>query len=121
MINSIYPCSKIKYAAMWRKLRGQGLPINAYWLDNQPNPAKPHEFAVLWEHCIYQAQMSDLLLLYREPEEILKGAWAELGAALSFGTRVFAVGIREFTIAHHPQIVHFDNLDAAVTAVRAEL
>lgn len=59
-----------------------------------------------------------MLLLYREPGEELKGAWVELGCALSNAALVFAVGIEEFSISrYHVGLTNFYSLEQAVKAI----
>ena len=59
------------------------------------------------------------LVLYAEPDDVLKGAWTELGAALACGVPVFAVGIEKFTVANHVGITHCATIDEAMRLARS--
>jgi hypothetical protein len=61
-----------------------------------------------------------IIMISREPDEVLKGGWIELGAALSCGVPVHAVGIEEFTVAKFKGITHHRTMKEAVTAALAE-
>ncbi len=105
----IYVASKTKHAEGWRFVRKIGMPIISTWIDEAGVGESP-DLSDLWIRCIKEASECDILVVYREPEEVLKGAWAEVGAALAHNKQVFAVGIDEFTIANHPNITSFSNM-----------
>ncbi len=114
----IYIASKISHAPKWIALRDAGVPINSTWID-RPFLMEPDDLTDLWVHCIAEVQNADALVVYRaSPEEQLKGALSELGAALALGMPVFAVGITGLTIHKHPGIVNCAGLDEAFNAAR---
>lgn len=116
--HGIYIASKTKHADRWRFLRDKvGEPIISTWID-EAGVGETHDFADLWGRCIFEASTAQVLILYREPEDVLKGGWVELGAALASGVTVFAVGIEEFTIAHDRRIRHFPDMKAAIAGAR---
>ena len=98
----IYTASKLRHAPKWREMRAEGWPINSTWIDRVEAP--PSEFADIWEHCIKEASTAQVLVLYREPDEILKGAFVEIGAALSHGVPVFASGCNDLSFIQHPLV-----------------
>lgn len=118
----IYIASKTRHAHRWRLLRNKiGYPICSTWID-EAEPGQSDDLSDLWLRCIHEASSADLLIICREPDDApLKGAWIELGAALSNGVPVFAVGLEEFTVAHHPGIRHFTRMKDAIGAVPREL
>jgi hypothetical protein len=117
----IYIASKTKHADRWRFLRDHvGEPIISTWID-EAGQGESGDLADLWRRCIDEASRARILILYREPEEVLKGGWIELGAALASGVTVFAVGIEEFTVAKDARIRHFPDMKAAIEASRALL
>lgn len=116
----IYTASKTKHAEKWRRLRATGLPVISTWID-EAGEGESADLADLWIRCVREASTCQVLILYREPADILKGAWIEMGSALAVGIPVLAVGIREFTIAHHPGVEHFDGIVSAVARARAIL
>lgn len=112
----IYIASKVAHAARWRKLRLIGYPIISSWID-EAGAGESKDLSDLWQRCIREASSAEVLVLNRDPNEILKGGWIELGAALATGVPVMAVGIEEFTVAHDKRIRHFPS----ITAVMEEL
>jgi hypothetical protein len=119
--HGIYIASKTKHADRWRFLRDKvGEPIISTWID-EAGVGESGNLADLWRRCISEASTAQVLILYREPNEVLKGGWIELGAALSSGVTVFAVGIEEFTVANDTHIQHFPTIKAAIKAASATL
>ncbi|UIK04874.1 hypothetical protein [Neorhizobium galegae] len=115
----IYIASKTKHADRWRRLREAGFPIISTWID-EAGAGESGDLSDLWRRCILEASTASALVLYREPADVLKGGWVELGAALACGVPVFAVGIEEFTIAKNKRIRHFATLHAALAATATE-
>lgn len=123
----IYMASKLRHAVTWKMLRSAGLPIISTWID-EAGDGETSDFADLWRRCVAEAVTAEVVIVYRLPGETLKGAWAEVGAALAYGVPVYAVGIppkgstgnpdEEFTIGAAAGITHFATLDAAVEAAR---
>ena len=115
---SIYIASKTKHAERWRFLRDKiGEPIISTWID-EAGEGETTDHADLWRRCIAQAASADVLILYREPGEILKGGWIEMGAALAYDRPVYAIGIEEFTVAKDARVTHFPDMKAAIAASR---
>lgn len=118
MKQGIYIASKTKHAERWRFLRDKvGEPIISTWID-EAGPGESADLDDLWRRCIAEASSCELLIVYRETDEVLKGAWVEVGAALAVGTPVFAVGLDEFTIAKHKRLTHFPDMKSAIAAAR---
>lgn len=117
--HGIYIASKTAHASRWRVLRDTvGEPIISTWID-EAGEGESGDLADLWRRCIAEASNAEILILYREPGEVLKGGWVELGAALACGVRVFAIGVEEFTVAKHAGIEHFPDMKSAIAAARA--
>lgn len=118
MKSGIYIASKTKHADRWRFLRDKvGEPIISTWID-EAGPGESADLDDLWHRCIKEASSCELLIVYREPDDVLKGAWVEVGAALAVGTPVFAIGLDDFTIAKHRKLKHFPDMKAAIAAAR---
>ena len=118
---TIYIASKTKHAHRWRFLRDQvGEPIISTWIDEADDYATL-DWPDLWVRCTSEASAAQVLIIYREQGEELKGAWVELGAALVAGATVFAIGIEEFNIAKDARIRHFPDMKSAIGAARAAL
>lgn len=108
----IYIASKTKHAPRWRALREQGVNIISTWID-EAGPGESKCLTDLWTRCIREAATCDLLIVYQEPNEILKGAFIEVGAALAAGLHVYAVGFdRHFSFVNHPFVTQFPSLEA---------
>ena len=103
---------------MWRDLRSfEKMPIISTWIDE----LYPDDMDGLWQRCISEASNAQAFLILRRPDEVLKGAWIELGAALASGVPVYAVGIEEYTVAKDKRIRHFPNLVEARAAIRSAI
>lgn len=114
----VYIASKAKYGSEWIAMREQGYPVSSSWI-NEYQPGATDNWRKLWANCITEAATSAALVLVCRPGDILKGAWAEAGAALGAGVPVFAVGIQEFSIRHHPGVRPcFDEQHAFAWALR---
>ena len=117
----IYIASKTKHAHRWRFLRDTvGEPVISTWIDEAEDYATL-DWPDLWRRCIAEASSAEILIVYREPEEVLKGAWAEVGAALASGVTVYGVGIEEFSISKDARIELFPSMKDAIAASRAAL
>ncbi|HEX2554191.1 MAG TPA: hypothetical protein VHL98_10845 [Microvirga sp.] len=113
---TIYIASKTTHAARWRDLRSAGLPIISTWID-EAGKGETACFADLWRRCVSEAASADALIVYREPGEVLKGAFVEVGAALASGKPVYAVGCDEFSFVNHRLVRSAPTLDAAISAL----
>jgi hypothetical protein len=114
----IYIASKTKHGDRWRFLRDKvGEPIISTWIDEAEDYATL-DWKGLWLRCTGEASSAQVLIIYREPGEELKGAWVEMGAALASGVPVFAVGIEEFNVAKDGRIRHFASMKEAIAASR---
>jgi len=115
----IYIASKTRHARRWRYLRDKvGEPIISTWID-EAEEGESHDLDDLWRRCIAEASSCDVLIVYREPSDMLKGAWIEVGAALASGVPVYAIGLEDFTIAKYRRLTHFPNMREAISAARS--
>ena len=88
----VYIASKCNHAHEWRRLRDRfGANIISTWID-EAGQGESKSIPDLASRCIREASSCDLLILYSQPGEILKGALWEAGAAISHGRSVIAVG-----------------------------
>ena len=117
----IYVASKVAHAELWRDLRQwENEPIISTWID-EAGVGESASLEDLWRRCVHEASHAGALIIYRRPDDVLKGAWVELGAALASGVPVFAVGIEEFTVANHANITHCRDLIEARRLARAAI
>jgi len=114
-MSGIYVASKTRHAHFWQDLRGAGAPIISTWID-EAGEGESADLHDLWDRCISESKDCDVLIVYREPQDVLKGAWVEIGAALAAGRPVYAVGLDGFTISNYRGITHFPTLAAAFAA-----
>lgn len=111
----IYIVSKIRHAERWKELRIAGFHIVSTWID-EAGPGESSDLNDLWRRCLREVSHCQVLIAYREKGEILKGGWVEIGAALSSGIPVYAVGLDGFTIASYRGVRVFKNLESALIA-----
>ena len=116
--NMIYIASKVKHADRWRKI-ASAHPVSSSWIY-EAGEGETTDFNDLWSRCLAEATQSKALVAYREDGETMKGAWAEIGAALSHGVPVHAVGLEDFTIGKFQGITHHKTMKDAVTAALKE-
>mgnify|MGYP001283789672 CR=1 FL=1 len=98
----IYVASKAQHGREWVAMREAGVPIISTWIDQSDFGVT--DWSELWLNCIAEASSANALVLIRRPRDIIKGAWVEVGAALGNNVPVFAVGIENYSIRHHPLV-----------------
>lgn len=113
----IYIASKTIHAEKWKRLRAQGLPINSTWID-EAGPGESKSLTDLWVRCIREASEAKVLIVYSRHNEVLKGAFVEIGAALASKVPVLAVGLPPgLSVLNHPLVeVHKDLSHAIIRA-----
>ena len=115
----IYIASKTQHAHRWRYLRDTiSYPVISTWID-EAGGGETGDWGDLWDRCISEAASAAALIVYREEDETLKGAWVEVGAALAAGVPVFAVGVDEFSIAKSGRLTLCRDMKEAVAKARA--
>jgi hypothetical protein len=76
--------------AMWRKLRGEGWPINSTWID-EAGEGETKSMQELWARIAREIAAASAVVLYAEEGDLpLKGALIEVGMAIGMGKPVFA-------------------------------
>lgn len=109
----IYMASKAVHGPVWEELKMLGYPICSTWI-HESDQGETNDWVDLWSRCVREASAADALIVVRHSGEILKGAWVEVGAALSNDIPVFAVGCEEFSVRHHPKFRVCSNLEDAL-------
>ena len=107
------------HAPKWLAARN-GLPIVSTWIE-EAEEGMTLDWPDLWDRCLSEAANADVLIVYMEPGEVLKGAWVEVGAALAMGVTVIGVGIEDFSIAKSGKIILAPDLDTAFDLARNHL
>ncbi|WP_066923106.1 hypothetical protein [Methylobacterium sp. CCH5-D2] len=113
---TIYMASKTAHAPRWRDLRASGFRIISTWID-EAGVGETQCFTDLWRRCVDEAAGADALIVYRQPGEVLKGAFVEVGAALAVGTPVYAIGCDEFSFVNHAGVTRCPTLAEALAHV----
>jgi hypothetical protein len=113
--------SKKKHAPLWRTMRdNHGNDIISTWIDNIGRTTE--QFKTLSVDCLNEAIAADVTILYCKSGENIKGAFFEVGAALSAGKKVFAVTEECSSNRHifnfHPNWTNFKNLNDALEAAK---
>lgn len=109
-MSGIYIASKTKHADRWRCLRddrpnGIEFPICSTWID-EAGEGESSDLSDLWQRCIHEASHADVLVAFQQDaDETWKGAFIEIGAALSAGVPVIVIGPNSsLSFAHHPLV-----------------
>lgn len=118
MKNGIYVVSKVRHAEMWRVMRERGLPIISSWIDD--GLEAEIDFSEAWPRYLTEAAEASFVIVYAQPDEILKGGLLELGAALAQGAHAFIVGdiaaLR--TVRYHRRMRRALSVQHAVTQIQ---
>ena len=115
--------SVLERGAMWRKLRADGWPIIATWID-EDGPGQTPSMGALWERILVEVLQSCGVVLYVEPSDLpLKGAFIEVGAALGAGLPVafVAPGMSDLrpigSWTDHPRVKRYDTVEEALASM----
>lgn len=116
----VYCASKLRHAALWRKLRDEEWPeieITSRWIDHadKEESARAIDWAHYWTMDIQDVQRSDFVLLFATLADVdeLHGALVECGAALALGKRVINVGQCAKSWTNHPLVYSCPSLEYA--------
>ncbi len=114
----LYTASKTAHAPKWRALQEHGVRICSTWI-HEAGKGETADFGDLWCRCVQESSGCTALLCYREPGEVLKGAFVEVGAALASDRLVMLVGDWDgFSFVHHPNAVLRDSVEHALYSMR---
>lgn len=118
-MTGIYIASKTIHAARWRQFRDDGIPIISTWID-EAGSGQSASLQSLWSRCIDEAMSCTILVAYRaNEEEVLKGGFIEVGAALAARRYVIAIGFAGMTFLHHPLVAGLgEDIDRAMRIAR---
>ncbi len=116
---SIYTASKTKHAPKWLQLRAEGINVISTWIDEYMAGQSTclQDLAI---RCIEEPQKADVTLLYCEPEDNLRFALVEVGAALSAGKKIIVIGggpSVSQTMIKHPNINTVSSISEALAIV----
>jgi len=95
----VYGASTYRRALLWRQLADEWsshVEFTNRWAQLYIDvPDEKHLARVGWQHNREDVMSSDVVLLYAEPEDLLRGCLVEVGMALAWEIPVLIVG-------HHP-------------------
>ena len=125
-MTTVYIASKIAYAAKFSELRTEwmnhGLFINSRWLDQAQyeDESTPNDFKLFWQVDHQDVMECDVLVLYGEKTDKLRGALIEAGIALAFGKNVIVVGDSPDygTWQYHPMVLQASSFEHAKTLIK---
>lgn len=117
----VYPASKVKHAQKWLDLHESNphLFFHARWLkaSKKESDFNNGAFGHLWRMCEEDVKSADVVLVYAEEGDRLKGAFVEAGMALAFDKKVLAVGC-EGTWVHHKNVKRCETLKQALAHIK---
>jgi hypothetical protein len=117
----VYTASKLSKAPMWRKLINEWPEVDftARWVTKHVGTTPDHPcFAkVFWQHDFADVKLADVVLVYADEGDHLRGALVEAGMAIAFGREVIVVGEHPdySTWQFHPSVHRVPDLEHART------
>ncbi len=120
MKRSVYIASKTKHAQKWIELRHYGFNIISTWID-EAGADESTGMEDLCRRCIEESLKCDAMIVYAEPGDILKGAFIEMGVALTVkGKPIFIVGepLQSGSVfTHHPTVFKANSVEHALDII----
>lgn len=119
----IYIASKTIHADSWISLRDDAdVNIISTWID-EAAPGGSIDLPDLARRCINEAANADAMIVYRHPDEYLKGAFIEMGVALANKKPIYLVGpvLPETSVfASPPNVFHCQTIEDAIFMITGE-
>lgn len=120
----IYIASKTIYAHEWVKLRNAGTNIISTWID-EAGKGESKDLADLCGRCIKESLDCDAMIVYSEVGDYLKGAFIEMGVALSVpGKPIYLVGpvlLSSSVFTYSPQVFQCTSIAEAIEQINQRL
>jgi hypothetical protein len=110
----IYIASKAKHRPRWRDFRDvMGYDIISKWIDTEDTyigisvaDNSDLDYTKLWRECVQDVKDCDVLVMYVEEGERMKGALIELGIALGLRKEIIVTGpLGDNGTWHHHDLV----------------
>lgn len=126
----VYTASKLSDGPLWRRIATEWseIEIVARWpfshVTDTGAPDWPEDCAahgaVFWQHDHEDVVRSDVVLVYTDSDEPLKGALIEVGMAIALAKMIIVVGRHRSysTWWYHPQVRRVASLDEARSLLR---
>jgi nucleoside 2-deoxyribosyltransferase len=119
MMVRVYFASKLRHGGRWRTLCASAHQFVAYarWLKHTSigTPDTPDNASTFWLEDQQDVKHADVVVVYAEPGEHLRGALVEAGMAIAYGKPVVVVGDHPDygTWQYHPlvhRVADFDEM-----------
>jgi len=120
----VYPASELSRANTWRRLcdTNDHIILNARWLKHIKigTPDTPDRARSFWLQDERDIKSADVLLVWAEDGEHLKGALVEVGMAIAYGVPVITVGKHcdYSTWQYHPGVTRAYSITHAMALLR---
>lgn len=123
-MTDIYVASKANYGLQWqdyqKRWTKENINIISTWI-NESGEGETDNYNDLWQRCIEEASSCDFLVAYHAGDEVWKGAFIEIGAALASNKIVIVIGNPPGTWTHHHLIRFCPTLAAVPEVIEREL
>lgn len=124
----VYTASKLSKGPMWMNLKWPEIEIVARWpfghSDERGNAAWPEDCpahgVVFWTHDYDDVLRADVVLIYADKEDVLRGALVEAGMALALNKYVVVVGDCPSygTWKYHPHVLRVKTMQDARSVLK---
>ena len=120
----VYTASCMKHSGYWREIAASVPDIE--WVARWPtehcgNIPDSETFAKwFWQQDFEDVSRADVVLVFAEQSDNLRGALVEAGIGIALHKRVMVVGKHHSygTWQYHPAVVRVDNMDQAIETLR---
>lgn len=124
MIIKVYTASKLHHAEKWKVLLNEWPHVDfvARWphdhVDNIPDTE--YYAKIFWIQDHEDVDLADVVMVYAEPDDKLRGALVEAGMAIALGKQVIVVGEHPDygTWQYHPSVHRVPSLEEASVLLR---
>lgn len=120
MLIKVYCASKLHHAELWKRLYDEWndvMEIVARWPFAHVNtvPDTAHYAKIFWQQDHEDVVKADVVLIYAEPDDKLRGALVEAGMAIALGKQVIVVGEHPDygTWQYHPLVNRVPDIESA--------
>lgn len=117
----VYTASKTRHAVMWKQIRDihDDLTFTARWVNHtlEKRPETPQNAIIFWVEDEDDVRDADVVLVFADPTDVLRGALVEAGMGIALGKRIIVVGEHESygTWQYHPLVHRVRDLKGAFT------
>lgn len=121
----VYTASKLKHAPKWRDLCAAtpGIQAHARWLKHNVigTPDSAENAAEFWLQDEQDVRDADVVMVYGEGDDKIRGALVEAGIAIACGIPVVVVGEHSDygTWQFHPGVTRMPDLPSAIAFIRS--